>query len=395
MLRKEDWMEIKAQVERGVYVKDIAVELGVHPKTVSRALKRQGAPPGDRPEARKSILDPFKSAVDGMLREGIWNAMVVVRKLQELGYPGEVTLVREYIRPKRPLRESRATVRFETGPGEQMQSDWGEIEVLVSGISKRIFISVNTLGFSRRFHFWCTERMDAEHTYEGIIRAFEYFGGVTREVLVDNQKAAVIRNRIGERVVFHERFLDLAGCYGFVPRACRPYRARTKGKDERMVGYVKHNFFVRFHEFESVSHMNALAERWLKEEADPRVHGTVKEVVAERFEREAPSLFPLPAIRYDTSYLEQRIVQWDGYVDIRGNRYSVPGHLCGKMVNVRVGLGGELRIFSDGCLVAEHRLQSAGNGWVTLPEHHIPLWQRTMCVECRDLSVYEEVARCN
>lgn len=395
MLRKEDWMEIKAQVERGVYVKDIAVELGVHPKTVSRALKREGAPPRERPEARKSILDPFKSAVDGMLREGIWNAMVVLRKLQELGYPGEVTLVREYVRPKRPLRESRATVRFETGPGEQMQSDWGEIEVLVSGVSKRIFFSVNTLGFSRRFHFWCTERMDAEHTYEGIIRAFEYFGGVTGEVLVDNQKAAVIRNRIGERVVFNERFLDLAGCYGFVPRACRPYRARTKGKDERMVGYVKHNFFVRFHDFESVSHMNTLAGRWLKEEADARVHGTLKEVVAERFEREAQSLLPLPAIRYDTSYLEQRIVQWDGYVDIRGNRYSVPGHLCGKLVNVRVGLGGELRIFSDGCLVAEHRLQSAGNGWVTLPEHHIPLWQRTMCVECRDLSVYEEVARCN
>lgn len=362
---------------------------------MSRALKREGTPPGERPGARKSILDPFKIAVDGMLKEGIWNAMVVLRKLQELGYPGEFTLVRDYMRPKRPLRQSRATVRFETGPGEQMQSDWGEIEALVCGVSKRIFFCVNTLGFSRRFHFWCAERMDAEHTYEGIIRAFEHFGGVTGEVLVDNQKAAVIRNRIGERVRFNERFLDLAGCYGFIPRACRPYRARTKGKDERMVGYVKHNFFVRYREFESVSHMNALAERWLKEEADARVHGSLKEVVAERFEREAPSLSPLPAVGYDTSYLEQRMVQWDGYVDIRGNRYSVPGHLCAKMVNVRIGLGGELRIFSDGRLVAEHRIQSAANGWVTLPEHHISLWRRTMCVERRDLSVYEEVARCN
>ena len=80
--------------------------------------------------------------------------------------------------------------------------------------------------------------------------------------------------------------MDLAGHYGFTPRACRPYRARTKGKDERMVGYVKGNFFVRYRSFESWAHLNQLAERWLAEEADQRLQGTVKEVVAERFERE-------------------------------------------------------------------------------------------------------------
>ncbi len=309
MLKKEDWMEIKAQVSKGVYVKDIARELGVSAKTVSRALKREGAPSGKRPGARRSILDPFKSAIDSMLQEGIWNGMVILRKLQDLGYQGKGTIVRDYIRPKRPLRESRATVRFETEPGEQLQSDWGEIEARVAGEAKKVFFSVNTLGYSRRFHFWCTDSMDAEHTYEGIVQAFEHFGGATRQVLVDNQKAAVIRHRIGERVRFNERFLDLAGCYGFTPKACRPYRARTKGKDERMVGYIKHNFFVRFREFESLAHMNRLAEKWLEEEADPRVHGTLKEVVSERFEREAAFLSPLPALRFDTSYFERRVDQ--------------------------------------------------------------------------------------
>src|SRR5262249_33592430 len=96
----------------------------------------------------------------------------------------------------------------------------------------------------------------------------------------------------------------------FRPRACRPARARTKGKDERNVGYVKHHFFVRYRAFESWAHLNQLAEQWLREEADPRVHGTVHEVVAERFAREAPTLRPLPLRRYDTAYWEARQVGW-------------------------------------------------------------------------------------
>jgi len=297
MTGKEDWMNIKAQIERGVYQKDIARQLGVHPKTVSRALKRGGPPLGKRPGARRSKLDPFKVFVDDLLRQNVWNAVVIYRELQARGYRGRLTILRDYIHPKRPLRESRATVRFETGPGRQMQSDWGEIDTVVSGRLEKVHFSVNTLGYSRRFHFWCTTCQDAEHTYEGMARAFEHFGGVTQEVLVDNQKAAVIEHRIGQGVKFNERFVDFACYYGFMPRACRPSRARTKGKDDRMVGYIKNHFFVRYREFESFSHMNELAVRWLEQEADLRVHGTHKEVVIERFRREVPHLGPLARVR--------------------------------------------------------------------------------------------------
>jgi len=96
----------------------------------------------------------------------------------------------------------------------------------------------------------------------------------------------VISHRIGAAVEYNPRFLELAAHYGFQPRACRPRRARTKGKDERMVRYIKENFFVRYREFENLTHLNQLAEQWLREEADQRLHGTVKEVVAERFVRE-------------------------------------------------------------------------------------------------------------
>lgn len=254
-----------------------------------------------------------------------------------------------------------------------------------------------SLGYSRRFHFWATARADAEHTYEGLIRAFEWFGGATQQVLVDNQKACVIAHRLGQRVRFNPRFLDLAHQYGFSPRACRPARAQTKGKDERMVGYLKGNFFVRYRRFDSLAHLNQLAEHWLLEVADPRrrrlatrVGGTVQEVVQQRFLREQPCLHPLPPVRFDTSYHEQRLVAWDGYLDVRGNRYSVPASLCGQAVQVQITLDDRLRVFCQDALVVEHRLQSAQVGWLTVPAHQRSLWQQTLHVERRDLQVYED-----
>ena len=191
MLRKEDFIVIKALKERGVYVKDIAEDLGVHPKTVSRALQRGSAPVGKR-KPRSSKLDRYKPRVDELLGENVWNAMVILREIQAMGYEGEVTILRDYIRPKRALRPGRATVRFETQPGQQLQSDWGELWCEVGGVRTKVHFIVNVLSYSRRFHFWGTDSQDAEHTYEGLIRSLEYFGGVPAEVLVDNQKAAVL-----------------------------------------------------------------------------------------------------------------------------------------------------------------------------------------------------------
>jgi hypothetical protein len=228
-----------------------------------------------------------------------------------------------------------------------------------------------------------------------LIRSFEYFGGVTREVLVDNQKSAVLAPANHGQPHFNERFLDLANHYGFTPRACRPYRAQTKGKDERMVGYVKGNFFVRYRAFESWAHLNQLAERWLAEEADPRVHGTLKEVVAARFTREQPALGPLPRQRYDTAYRELRQVSWDAYIEVRGNRYSVPAVWAGQSVAVRIGLDDHLQVYAGEQLIASHTLQSAHSGWVTVPEHHAALWQQTLGVEHRPLAVYEEATTWN
>jgi transposase len=394
MLRQEDLLMIQALVARGVYLRDIAQQLGVHPKTVRRAVKRGSAPVSGR-KRRRRLLDPYLSTIDQLLQEEVWNAVVIFREIQALGYPGGISVLRDYIQPKRALRSGRATVRFETPPGRQLQSDWGEIWTLIAGVPTLVHFHVNTLCYSRRFHFWCTDREDAEHTYEGLIHSFEYFGGTPREVLVDNLKAAVLEHRPGHRPRFNPRFTDLAGHYGFLPRACQAGRARTKGKDERMVGYLKQHFFVRYRAFESWEHLNQLAEQWLREEADPRIHGTVKEVVQNRFRREAPSLQLLPPTRYDTAYREHRQVSWDAYIDVRGNRYSVPSSLVGKTVPVRISLDGQLSVYDGETLVITHALRPVSEGWVTVPEHHASLWRQALQVQRRPLRFYEEVTACN
>jgi len=143
MLRKEDFVMIQARVRSGVYQKDIAAELGVHPKTVSRALKRGAAPVAGHPRGWKK-LGGYVEIVDRLLSEGVWNATVIFAMIRAQGYAGGYSQLKRYIQPKRVLQPSKKTVRFETEPGRQMQSDWGETTTVVGGVSARVSLVAHT-----------------------------------------------------------------------------------------------------------------------------------------------------------------------------------------------------------------------------------------------------------
>lgn len=397
MIKRTDAMMILRMREQGMYQRDIARRMGCSERTVRRIIERGGPAKGRRPGARGSRkLAGFEGMIDDCLDNEIWNCEVIFAYLRGAGYAGGRTLVRDYVRPKRSRRRGRETVRFETAPGAQLQHDWGEYWALIAGERQRVFFAVNALGYSRRFHVYAAERADAEHTYESLVRAFEWFSGVPGEVLVDNQRAAVLGREDGE-AVFHPRFADLAERYGFAPRACRPYRARTKGKTERLVRYVKEHFVQRYQAFDSLDHLNRCLEAWLVEVADERVHGTHGERVRGRFDRdEAHALKALPQVRFDTAYRFHRVVGWDGFVSVEGNRYSVPDAFCGERVVCRLTLDGTLRVYGRGALdapdepIACHVLTDPEAGWQQLPDHHQRLWEQTG-VAVRDLAVYEEV----
>ena len=140
MLTQEDSWMIDELHQQGVYRDDIAERLGVHRKTVSRALERGGPPSSKRRRERYAKL-----------KAGVFNAGVIYRDIQALGYDGKIRVLRAYIEPKRALRPGRATVRFETKPAKQLQHDWGEVIVPIAGTAQRVHIAVSVLGYSRRF----------------------------------------------------------------------------------------------------------------------------------------------------------------------------------------------------------------------------------------------------
>jgi transposase len=127
MFNREDWIMIKQMREKGCYLEDIAREMGVSSKTISRALHREGAPARRKRGVRPRKLDAYKAEIDPLLDENIWNAEVIYAHVREQGYAGSKTILREYIHPKRSRRKPVGTVRFETAPGEPLQHDWGEL----------------------------------------------------------------------------------------------------------------------------------------------------------------------------------------------------------------------------------------------------------------------------
>ena len=281
MLSREDFYMIKQMRQQGAYIVDIAAQIGCSERTVRRYLKYP-EPPARKTRHKMVKLKPFMDYIDMRLAENVWNSEVIFAEIKAMGYTGGRSMLRYYIQPKRKMRPSKRTVRFETQPGYQLQHDWGEVEVEVAGQRCKVNFAVNTLGFSRRFHVFAAPKQDAEHTYESLVRAFRYFGGCVKTVLVDNQKAAVLKNNNG-KVVFNSGFLLLADHYNFLPQACRPRRARTKGKVERMVKYLRENFFVRYRRFDSFTHVNQQLEQWIADVADKRELRQFKETPEQRF----------------------------------------------------------------------------------------------------------------
>src|SRR5882724_7439839 len=155
-------------------------------------------------------------------------------------------------------------------PGRQLQIDFGELGVVIGGERVRVYLFVATLGYSRRCHVRAFRHERQSAWFDGMEGAFTAFGGVPQEVLMDNARALVEHHDVATREVrFNERLRAFAQYWGFTPRACAPYRARTKGKDERGVGYVKHNA-IAGHQFTGWAALEAHLAWWVREIADRR-----------------------------------------------------------------------------------------------------------------------------
>jgi len=303
MLTQENAVEIRVLARQGMGIKEIARELGVSRNTVRKYL-RNGVQAAYAPrEPRPTKLDPYKTYLQERIEAAKprWiPAPVLLREIQALGYPGGISQLKAYLAPfKQPKTEP--LVRFETKPGQQMQVDFTTIR---RG-RRPLKAFVATLGYSRASFVRFSAREDSPAWLAGLRQSFDAFGGVPRDVLFDNAGAIIqTRDAYGEgKHRWHPALASLADDYGFVPRVCRPYRAKTKGKVERFNRYLKESFVTPLAATLTsagldldVESANAHVGPWLESVANRRIHGTTGKVPARLLVEDREGMLPLPRL---------------------------------------------------------------------------------------------------
>ena len=339
MIEGEGWYVIRELLRKGLSVSEIARRSGYDRKTIRKIRDAPGHPTAQERRKRGSKLDPYTPYLRQRVAAGVLNAVKLQEELRRQGYTGGVTLIRRFLHPLRQWVPV-VTERFETPPGQQAQVDWPSCGRTWHQDRLRTLSSFSmTLCYSRRPYLEFTVSQDMETFLRCHVNAFAYFRGVPAEILYDNLKTAVDHRGPDGQVVWNRRFRDFADYYGFLPRACQPYRAQTKGKVENGIRYVKGNFLLGLDVARmTLEGLNREALRWLRETADVRVHGTTRERPIDRWSAEAAALRSLDGRRdYDTSYVCHRLVSREGYISYRGSRYSVPPEHAGRPLLVKEG----------------------------------------------------------
>jgi transposase len=372
---------IRTLAGRGVGKKAIAREVGVAVNTVRRYL-RDPITPGQqiRPAARRLTDDHRDQARTLYEGPAAGNAVVVRRLLAERGCAISVRTIERAVADIRRAQRvaALATVRVETAPGDQLQIDFGQKRLLIAGARVRIFLLVAVLSYSRRLFVKAFLNERGDDWREGIAAGFTHFGGLPRTLLGDNARALVLgRDRATGTVSFHPTYLAFCRDWDVQPRACAPYRARTKGKTEAGVKYVKRNALAD-QAFDSFGALEQHLAEWMTV-ADQRCHGTTREAPIVRFERDeraALRSLPLRALPRRTQRLRRRVAL-DAFVDVDTIRYSVPHRLVRDHVEVLVE-DRLVRIFHGAEMVATHARSTEPFARVVDLAHYAGLWRSAL-----------------
>ena len=282
----EEWLMLRDLYARGFNYSDISKRTGFDRKTVSKHIKSKTPPESKKRGKRESKLDKYKDYLIEKLNEGPFTAVRLFREIKEMGFTGQYTIVKDFVRENRPQRSIPAVYRYETKPGVQAQVDWSELgRVEIDGTTKKLYCFNMILGYSRMRYIEFTLSTDVITLITCHLNSFHYFGGSPKEILYDNMKQVVIKRALkSSDSEWNTKFEDFFKHCGFIPRLCRPYRAQTKGKIENTVGYVKRDFVLGGN-FGSLQDMNAQAMSWLKR-VNSTVHGTTYEIPIDRLKIE-------------------------------------------------------------------------------------------------------------
>ena len=352
MIDYETFCKIHDHHDRqGLTIAQTARALGLHPETVAKWVKRT------RYEARAcapraSRLDAFKDQVVRLLESHPYSTQQIFQRLQEAGYSGGLTIVKDYVAKVRPARRE-AFLKLAFAPAECAQVDWGEYgSIGVGSTRRRLSFFVLVLAHSRRLYVQFTVSQKMEHFLACHEQAFAAIGGVPARIMVDNLKSAVLQRLAGCAPVFNARYLDFSRHWGFDIAACAPGRGNEKGRVENAVGYVKKNFLngLELSEFNAI---NPAAQLWLDTVANVRIHGETRRRPIDVFQEEQPRLRPLNPMPYDIARIETARAGKQFRVTLDTNHYSVPARYVGVRVTLKA-YPDRVCVYHQDQLIARH-----------------------------------------
>jgi len=265
----------------GLSVSDIARGAGLDRKTVRKYIARGLELPAYKPRKRRALL------IDGFapyLRERLasypeLSGRRLWREVRELGFEGGYTSVTGFLHDIRPSPAPVFERRFETPGGRQAQVDFAQFRTEFTddpGQMRIVWLFSMVLGHSRLIWGRFVAHQDLQTVLRCHVAAFEAMGGVPSEVLYDRMRTAAGEDAEGN-VVFNKSLLELGRHYGFLPKACRPYRAKTKGKVERPFRCIREDFFLA-RSFRDLDDLNAQFRQWLDQVANVPTHATTQRV---------------------------------------------------------------------------------------------------------------------
>jgi len=309
--------------------RQIARELRLGRDTVKKYLENpEGAVAPKKPKVSK--LDAYCEMTDSLLEEYPFiQAPVVLQRLQENGFDGQITIVRDYLRKHREkaLKNRQAFIRFESAPGKQLQIDWGHFDALTYGATRRKLYALAVIeSYSRMLYVQFTHSQRQEVLHQALLNAFRFFGTSPEEVVVDNMLTAVTE-RWGRLIRFNDAFLDFLRPFKITPVACNIRSPQEKGKIERSIQYIRQNFWPA-RTFTDLMDVQNQVNQWRDTVANIRIHQTTGEKPQDRFAKITPR--PLPEGLPDCRETETVLVHKDFAVIFDGNQYTAPPWTVGK-----------------------------------------------------------------
>ena len=372
---------------RGLGLREVARLCGTDRKTVRRYVEVARSSGLDRDGGAAQLTDELLTAVVGGVRRtrpnGKSKAWETVAAQSEqikawldegltltkvhvlLGRRGVVVSYRtlhRYATTELGFGRRRVTVRVaDCEPGAELQVDFGRLGLLADATDGRRRVThglIFTAVYSRHMFVYPSYRQTLGEVIAGFEAAWVFFEGVFAVVIPDNMKAIVDRAHATEPRL-NDVFREYAQARGFAVDPTRVRRPRDKPRVERCVPYVRSNFFAG-EQFPDLDVFRAKAQRWCREVAGMRVHGTTRLRPAEVFATdEAPQLRPLPDEPFDIPAWAHPKVAPDRHVQIAKALYSVPGDLVGQRLAARVDAR-TVKLYWRGELIKVHPVVAPG-----------------------------------